>query len=138
MTPIQAQSIVQPFFKMKLCGQIKTPLKFYMITTEQEAILLRGIKFKNLAFKGVDGEKTNAQRKLAAFLIDNKSTVAQLETFEEKYLLGFRLEYLKKVFYTLDELLAFLKTKSLKFQATALFAITWQLIKTKFFNPKNK
>ncbi|HXD91885.1 MAG TPA: hypothetical protein VNX01_01660 [Bacteroidia bacterium] len=107
-----------------------------MVTTEQEAILLRGIKFKNLALKGIDGEKSNAQRKLNAFLIDNKSTIAKLEAFEEKYLLGFRLEYLKKVFYTPDELSAFLKTKSLKFQVKAFFAITWQLIKKRFFKTK--
>ena len=132
----QSQSIVQPFFKNKLCQKLKLLLKFYMITTEQESILIRGVKFKNLAFKGVDGEKLNAERKLHAFLIDNRLTVTDLNAFEKKYLLGFRIEYLKKVFYTPDELTAFLKTKSLKFQVKALFAITWQLIKTRFFKTK--
>jgi hypothetical protein len=109
-----------------------------MVTAEQEAIFLKGIKLKNLALKGVDGEKTNAERKLHTFLFGNRITLAELEAFEKKYSLGFRLEYLKKVFYTPDELLAFLKTKPLKFQAKAFFAITWQLIQSKFFNPKNK
>jgi hypothetical protein len=107
-----------------------------MITTEQEAILIRGVKFKNLADKGVDGEQINATRKLHAFLIDNRLTLTDLNVFEKKYLLGFRIEYLKKVFYTPDELVAFLKTKPLKFQVKAFFAITGQLIKTRFFKTK--
>jgi len=107
-----------------------------MVTVEQEAIFLKGIKFKNLADKGVDGEQSNAKRKLHAFLIDNRLTLTDLNAFEKKCSLGFRIEYLKKVFYTPDELTAFLKTQSFKFQIKAFFAITWQLFKTRFFKTK--
>ncbi|HXD92126.1 MAG TPA: hypothetical protein VNX01_02885 [Bacteroidia bacterium] len=55
-----------------------------MITTEQEAIFLKGLKFKNLAIAGIDGERKNAVIKLRWFLKENNLKDTDLTDFETK------------------------------------------------------
>jgi|GEM_PF-2041872 hypothetical protein len=99
-----------------------------MISTEQEAIFLKGLKFKNLAIGGIDGEKKNAGIKLKWFLKENHLKESDLTDFEAKTAKGFRIVYLNQVFYNDEDLVNYLKTKPIKKQLRAFFSILKQLI----------
>jgi hypothetical protein len=99
-----------------------------MISTEQEAIFLKGSKFKNLAIGGIDGEKKNAGIKLKWFLKENNLKESDLTDFETKTAKGFRIVYLSHVFYNDEDLVNYLKTKPIKKQLRAFFSILKQLI----------
>jgi hypothetical protein len=99
-----------------------------MITTDQEAIFLKGLKFKNLAIGGIDGEKKNAAIKLRWFLKENDLKDTDLTDFETKTAKGFRIAYLNHVFYNGEDLVNYLKTKPIKKQLRAFFSILKQLI----------
>ena len=99
-----------------------------MITTKQEAIFLKGLKFKNLAIGGIDGEKKNAGIKLKWFLKENNLKDTDLTDFETKTAKGFRIVYLNQVFYNDNDLVSYLKTKPIKKQLRAFFSILKQLI----------
>jgi len=99
-----------------------------MISTEQEAVFLKGLKFKNLAIGGIDGERRNAGLKLKWFLKEYNLKDSDLTDFETKAANGFRIVYLNHVFYTGDDLSNYLKTKPIKKQLRAFFSILKQLI----------
>ena len=99
-----------------------------MITTEQEAVFLKGLKFKNLAIGGIDGERRNAGLKLKRFLKEYNLKETDLTAFETKAANGFRIVYLNHVFYNGDDLVSYLKTKPIKKQLRAFFSILKLLI----------
>jgi len=108
-----------------------------MISTEQETIFLKGLKFKNLVNGGIGGEKRNAGIKLKWFLKEYQLKVSDLNDFEKKAANGFRIVYLNHVFYTGEDLSNYLKTKPIKKQLRAFFSILKQLIIRKVKDSRN-
>jgi hypothetical protein len=131
LTLIVSLAIAGGFNYAELCiGDLK-PFKFYMISTEKEAVFLKGLKFKNLAIGGIDGERRNAGLKLKRFFKEYNLKDSDLSDFETKAANGFRITYLNHVFYTGEDLTSYLKTKPIKQQLKAFFFILKQLITRK-------
>jgi hypothetical protein len=107
-----------------------------MISTDKEAVLKTGLAIKKLAMQGIDGERNAAENRLHFFMEKFDITLQEINEFEIKISSGYRIEYLKNVFYNGDDLIDYLKTKSFKEQANAFFSILIQLIQKRFFNKK--
>jgi hypothetical protein len=105
-----------------------------MITTDKEAVLKTGLAIKKLALQGIDGERNAAENRLHFFLEKFDITIKEINDFEIKISSGYRIEYLKNVFYDGDDLIDYLKTQSFRKQADAFFSILIQLIQKRFFN----
>ena len=107
-----------------------------MITTDKEAVLKTGLAIKKLALQGIDGEKNAAENRLHFFIEKFDITLKEINDYEIFISTGYRIEYLKNVFYTVDDLIDYLKTKNFKEQAAAFVSILIQLIQKRFFNKK--
>ncbi|HTA61325.1 MAG TPA: hypothetical protein VK835_02670 [Bacteroidia bacterium] len=105
-----------------------------MITTDKEAVLKTGLAIKKLALQGIDGERNAAENRLHFFMEKFGITLAEINEFEINISTGYRIVYLKNIFYNGDELIDYLKTKNFKEQAAAFFSILIQLIQKRFFN----
>jgi hypothetical protein len=107
-----------------------------MITADKEAVLKTGLAIKKLALQGIDGERKAAENRLHFFIEKFDITLKEINEFEINISTGYRIEYLKNVFYNGEDLIDYLKTKNFKEQAAAFVSILIQLIQKRFFNKK--